>query len=868
MNNSTDNSRKKKEQRLLLLRERNRRSASTSLHEFVAQAWHVVEPASPFKDSWHVGAICEHLEAVHNGQIRRLLINIPPRFLKSTIASVMYPAWKWVHRPAHKFLTGSYAQKLAIRDNLKMRRLIQSQWYRERWGREYNLADNSDWGDPESFELTTDQNQKMRFENDRSGYRIAFSFDGGVMGEGGDCVSGETIVATEDGGITIKRLHEMDRKPRVWSMTLDGRLELRQVLASRVIRGRRTIAIVVDDGDIIRCTDEHRIWTPDGYVAASNFAGRRMSVLRIANDALARSRGEVPRLQRDHADLRLVPEELHARIFGTRQAAAAQSGFSGDVLAEMQRGPDAVDGAEAGVHQLPPDLPGPRAWVSVLFAKMQLCAHRGISRIQSAARQVLCSLRGGVHHSQRSTPILRESLPERGAQHQDDRRREFAFHGKPESGRIVSSDAAPDQAEGRLPLHLLSLTPGQDRVDRAPHRSQSREQRARESDNTLQRVPHDAPQVEKTSATLDDSGPGRHGEELVDVYDIQVEGNRSFFANGILVHNCVIIDDPHDRESAHSDLQRAGDLTTFREAVSTRVNDPVTSALIIIMQRLHEHDLSGYVLAQGGYEHLMLPMHYDPARSKVTVIGWKDPRTEVGELLHPQRFTPEAVAEWEATLLSAAAGQLEQRPEPAEGGTLKRDYWRYYDVLPEKFDSELQSWDLAFKGTATSNFVAGQAWGRVGANCYLKPDEVYAQLDIVQSCEAIEKFTERHPYPQILIEDKANGPAVMRLLKNKVPGMIPINPDGGAEAVANAVAPYIAAGNVWLPNPYNAKASADGRVIPGASIRSDRAWVIRFINNAAKFPHGSEPVGSHGDDVVAATQAINRLMNRPRLRVI
>lgn len=155
----------------MIRREKDRRAAATSLYEFVKQSWHVVEPGVPFIPSWHIESICEHLEAVTRGQIKRLLINIPPRHSKSTIVSVMWPMWEWITAPQQKFLCASYSGNLSIRDNLKARRLIQSPWYQERWG--------------DVFELSGDQNAKQRFENDKTGYRLATSVGGTATGEGG-----------------------------------------------------------------------------------------------------------------------------------------------------------------------------------------------------------------------------------------------------------------------------------------------------------------------------------------------------------------------------------------------------------------------------------------------------------------------------------------------------------------------------------------------------------------------------------------------------------------------------------------------------------------------------------------------------------
>jgi predicted phage terminase large subunit-like protein len=152
--------------------EYQRRESLKSLHTFLQRYWHIVEPGTDFIDNWHLRAICEHLEAVTRGEVKRLVINVPFRMAKSTIVSVMWPAWTWAQKPSHQWLCGSYAEKLALRDNLKMRRLINSPMYQREFG--------------DVFQLTSDQNTKLRFENNRAGYRIAFGTLSGVMGDGGN----------------------------------------------------------------------------------------------------------------------------------------------------------------------------------------------------------------------------------------------------------------------------------------------------------------------------------------------------------------------------------------------------------------------------------------------------------------------------------------------------------------------------------------------------------------------------------------------------------------------------------------------------------------------------------------------------------
>jgi predicted phage terminase large subunit-like protein len=147
---------------------------SCSLKEFTKEAWHVLEPTNRFKDNWHIDAICEHLTACTTGEIQNIIINIPPRFMKSLLVAVFWFAWTWTFRPGSRWLFSSYSDTLSTRDSLKSRRLITSPWYLSHF--------------PDSFVLTSDQNVKTRFENDKTGYRIATGVGGLGTGEGGDFI--------------------------------------------------------------------------------------------------------------------------------------------------------------------------------------------------------------------------------------------------------------------------------------------------------------------------------------------------------------------------------------------------------------------------------------------------------------------------------------------------------------------------------------------------------------------------------------------------------------------------------------------------------------------------------------------------------
>lgn len=145
--------------------------AEDSFYEFVKQAWPHVD-GKPFCDGWVVKAICDHLEEVYYGRITNLLINIPPRHGKSLLINVMFTVWVWIKDSSTKFLCVSYADWLAIRDHVKARRLIRSEWFQRRWGTKVMLAE--------------DQDTKKRVDTTNGGMRQIGSVDGGITGEGGD----------------------------------------------------------------------------------------------------------------------------------------------------------------------------------------------------------------------------------------------------------------------------------------------------------------------------------------------------------------------------------------------------------------------------------------------------------------------------------------------------------------------------------------------------------------------------------------------------------------------------------------------------------------------------------------------------------
>jgi predicted phage terminase large subunit-like protein len=162
-----------------------------SLREYVRAAWHVVEPGRVFVPNWHIDYIADYLEATAKGQIQNLIINIPPRCMKSLMVSVFFPTWLWTQKPETRWLTSSYAEELAVRDAVKSRRIIKTKWYQERWG--------------SVFQLSGDQNVKSRYENDKTGYRISLGVQSGGTGEGGDYIIVDDPLSAREAYSDVKR---------------------------------------------------------------------------------------------------------------------------------------------------------------------------------------------------------------------------------------------------------------------------------------------------------------------------------------------------------------------------------------------------------------------------------------------------------------------------------------------------------------------------------------------------------------------------------------------------------------------------------------------------------------------------------------
>lgn len=338
----------------------------------------------------------------------------------------------------------------------------------------------------------------------------------------------------------------------------------------------------------------------------------------------------------------------------------------------------------------------------------------------------------------------------------------------------------------------------------------------------------------------------------------------------------MLLDDPHNTEEAESATARQTVLDWHDGVMATRFNDPEASIEVLVMQRIHEGDLTGHVLEldPGEWTLLCLPEEYEPAHpfvypAEVFTEGGRrltgDPRTEEGELLAPGRIGPVSHAERVRRLGSyRAAGQLQQRPSAAEGAILKRAWWRYFDpsllddenlhLLP-RFQAVALSFDTSFKDKTSSDYVAGGVWGITGGDRYLLR-LLNERLNLTATKTAILEYRSwalaRWPGVPVvtLIEKSANGVEIIEQLRREVPGVQPVVASTDKTTRAYAASPDVESGNVFLPG-YG---SPEG----GPDVARTSAGVQELIEQCAKFP-----AGTHDDIVDMVTQLVNWARTAP-----
>ncbi len=311
--------------------------------------------------------------------------------------------------------------------------------------------------------------------------------------------------------------------------------------------------------------------------------------------------------------------------------------------------------------------------------------------------------------------------------------------------------------------------------------------------------------------------------------------------------NFVLVDDPiKGREVADS--------VAFREKLWNFWNNDLFSRLevnlksgkrgqvLITQTRWHEDDLSGRLLQLAKTDEKAVQWEVISFPAVRTDMDNPDDPRALGEALWPLKYNLDELEKIKASAGARAWSSLyQQNPVPDEGNLIKREWWRWYGPgreknLPTHFDTVLMAWDFAVQSKQTSDWTVGCVWGRKGTDKFLL-DQVRVRVEFPAACQTVVSLCHKWPSAyKKLVENKANGPAIIQTLKARISGLVEVEPKGDKVARVNAIAPEIEGGNVFLPDPSLAP------------------WIHDYLEEWSSFP-----LGKHDDAVDASTYAIDEL---------
>lgn len=813
-----------------------RHECEQSLSTFIKYAWKYMDP-SEYIHGWHIDAVCAHLEAVVNGDIRNLIINQPPRTAKSLIFSVALTPWVWaqeIYSPLkgadRAFLYSSYAQTLSFRDSMKARRLISSPWYQKLWGNRFRLSE--------------DMNTKGRFTNDRGGHRIATSVGGQLTGDGGNflCFPYETKILTDRGSIEIGRIVEECLDVKIAGLNGD-KIEYQSILGTKK-RQTKNFIEVSSNGGIIECTPEHPIFVVDhGYIEAKEIiCGQRILQHKLQDmqypnkiqskqdtsclwNKLRCKIKNIKSKSKKSLSLQNMRQEDHSLCMSFKETskwAVLQSQMLIERWGMVQKGE--IYKTWKNMRKLFQNLFCfciPQKISQILFKSVQMGDGGGEEK--RIYFKKLCSVWEIVSWSKKNYKNMLFKVQAYKSANCRIWRKKLDIQKwkifKNISERMDSIIQKPNSRKGQASLSVLWSNPVGvlwKKISRTSYRLQKRKFKTNKFNNPLSCLSFLMPRRESKKKDCEEkyiiSTKEKTYSESKNVYNLNVAPHHNYFANGILVHNCI--DDAHNSVEVESDLVRQGVLDWFDTSLSTRKNSPKTDSLIVVMQRLHSDDLTGHILdmADDSYTHLMLPMRYEPNRHCSTSIGFSDPRSEEGELLWPERLGEKEVKTLETALGPfGTSGQLQQSPMPKGGGIIKEEWWMPW-ITPATNEFPPLEYIIAVADTAyteaqENDYSACVVLGVYRDNYDLPKIMVLSawqeRLGLNALVLKLAATAKKFKVDRLLIENKASGISVAqeirRLFANELFGILLVDPKGDKVARLMSVEPLFAEGIVHVP---------------------------------------------------------------------
>jgi predicted phage terminase large subunit-like protein len=755
-----------------------------------------------YKVSTFAEIVCSSLDQfvidVNAGKRPILILQAPPQHGKSEIVSRKLPAYLMGRFPEIRIGAASYSDELANAMAQDVRR---------------NLAT------PEHKVSFPTSNEKRKYDVNRlgeftspggGGSYLGVGVGAGLTGRPVDCVIKGTLIDTSIGHIPVEDLQFVQPSCKILTYR-EGCLFYERLEAFAVHSSVGIYRITTESGRILEVTGDHPIFSGNGYVVASQLAPGQNLLCSL-------------RKRKNNCGLRVSKEGgsvLQSEMFASceknrLQVFSLQNNHYSEKSQNLRSVQIECPGAHSSTFADLPDVSkGIRSWISW-------------------AGQICSVLFNRLFESSTLSPYEFDGQSEMET-------RSHSVAGTASFSKGVSFDSKSNCSAGQESMRAL---PSLGFFTCTSHRQLANEQCVCQSCNSLREMPSQNPLDDGWAFENDRVASIVRVCESAVTYDLQVENCHNFFANGVLIHNCGIIDDPVKNEKeALSPVTKEGHWNWYQSVFTTRLSE--NSGQIIMATSWAEDDLPARIINQYRGDPRLTHLAF-PAINSPKEVGY-NPALAEGALV-PQLHSLEKLLEQKGLMSEYWWSALYQQRAKALGGNVfKQDGVQFYlpKDLPKKFDKVIISWDCTFKDTDGTDFVVGQVWGKAGANSYLL-DQIRKRMSFTATLKAVIALKEKWSNAwEILIEDKANGPAVIDTLKTQVPGILPIEPDGSKLARAHAVTSYWEALNIWLPHPD---------IAPWIGRLDGSHPTDSFLGELTAFP-----AAAHDDQVDSMTQALRRL---------
>lgn len=761
-----------------------------------------------YKMGWVHREICLELDAFLQAVIAqkspRLMLTMPPRMGKSEIASRRFPAYAFGRYPDLSIISTSYSSDLASRMNRDVQRIIDGQEYNAIFPGTTLTGRNSNSSAQGAYMRNSDL---FEIVNHHGVYRSA-GVGGGITGMGAECVTEDTSIATPYGDILAKNI--LAGMPVIAYNHATKKNEICIVEAVKERYAESIYELHSDKGRSLKVTGNHPIYSRGEYIRACALA-EGSPILCGMWQGIRCYGVSIQKKSKQRAYQRFLFKKMLTILGKQNRQRTSQVR---EMWSVVQKRKQILRNLFANSKEMEQ-----RYWRPASKKNLPYLPSRVFSGI-SWKETLRCLLFNGVQ--------------KQGAFFGNARQNEYTFQRICDRKKNAGKGIIPSQKRSFQEISLLHFVQWYKKFASASYRFKSGKQCYQQSCGCLQRLPYRTSQA--GSAWGIRTEIIAHNKKLsyankIKVIDIQVSKCHNFFANGILVHNCLIIDDPlKDRAEADSATIRQKVWDWYTSTLYTRLAPG--GGIILIQTRWHTDDLAGRLLeaAANGEGDQWRVVNF-PA-----IAETDEPHRKRGEALHPERYPLEQLLKIKAAIGTRDWEALYQQHPTPDGGTIFKKEWLKFWLpkdLPSSFQGIVLSWDMTFKEGDSNDFVVGQAWGRKGGDFFLL-DQVRGRWGFTETMEQFKALAARYPQAgRKLVEDKANGPAVIDSLKHHISGIVPVEPDGSKVARAHAVTALFEAGNVYIPDPS---------LFP---------WVREYITELTQFPSVA-----HDDQVDSTTQAL------------